>query len=144
MLVPELEYEEGPEGFAVIVRAGLVFGEKLSDRLGAEEALAAKAFGREEILGEGFQRAAEPTCDGDTEALLTPTECFARELGTRSAFEDVLEGTAAELVARGQRLSEIDQVVIQHGSPDFERGGHGGSVDLREDIFREVGVLVEQ
>jgi len=91
---PELEGQERVELLPVIAAPALVLGEEARDRLRAKETAPPDRVGSARLADERPERAAEPTPERDTEALLRPREDLSREHAGESALEDVFRREA--------------------------------------------------
>src|SRR4051794_32919411 len=63
-IVPELEHQQRPEGFAMVAYPRLMLADPPRDLLGAEQALPLEPTGIEQPLEQRRQRPAEPAGDG--------------------------------------------------------------------------------
>ncbi len=123
---------------------GTVLGDATGNGFRTEEALATEAVGAEKVVEQGAEGAAKPACDRNAKPLLGTVENRMRQALSGRFLEDALRLTSAEFPGGGHRLDEIDQPRVEHGSADFQAASHAGAVDLEEDVFGEIGLLVEQ
>jgi hypothetical protein len=65
--------------------------------------------------------------------------------GNPSSFdiEQALAAIPAKLERGWQGLHEVGELDIQKGSADLEAAGHAGAIDLGQNVFGEVGLLIE-
>ena len=66
-----------------------------------------------------------------------------RQSARGGALEQSLGPVPAVLERRRQGLHEIDQLRIQERSADLEAAGHAGAIDLGQNVFGKVGILIE-
>ena len=58
-------------------------------------------------------------------------------------LEQSLGPVPAELEGWRQGLHEVDQLRVQERGADLEAAGHAGPIDLGQDVFGKVGILIE-
>lgn len=125
----------------MISAAGAVLLPEALDRLGAEVALAPKKGRIKEVIRPGAERAADPRAKGDGETGLGAID----EGGGNAAIQELTQGPLSggglggDLEGEGKAPGEGGHPVIEKGSAGFEAGGHGGPVNLHQDVGREVG-----
>ena len=93
---PELEHEEGPELFAMVVAAALMFLPKARDGAHVKDALLANAGFGKEVRNHIAHFIAKPFRHGNTETFLATADDVLRQFAGHGFLQDVFGGEAAK------------------------------------------------
>src|SRR4029450_8724362 len=97
----------------------------------------------ERLDGKAMQRTGEPRGERHSEPTLLPSGYRRgyriRQCPAQHAFR--LE--AAELPRDRQPAGQLYQAMVHEPRAPFERGGHSGTVELREEVVGEVALEIE-
>src|SRR6266536_739429 len=139
---PRLEDERVPHLASAIADAGQVLADGLRVALWIEHALALEPAGREEVLGPGPQRPAQPLGERDRESPLGTVDPRTRKVLLEDGPEKPLAGATADAVAdlqlERQPPRELEHSVVEERDPSLQADAHGRTVDLGEDVVGQV------
>ena len=116
-----------------------MFGPEAADRGGIEIAVTSQAFGRQQILSPFAQGAAQPVVDRHREAHFGPLDQCPGHMAVEHLAQQPLRYAAAQLHGERQGPGEGHDAMIQQGHPSFQADGHGGAVDLGQNVVGHIG-----
>ena len=138
------QHQQRPDPCGVVEGAVEMLGEKAADRVGPE-------MGHRGILGVGedlphplFERAAEPVVEGGAEPGFRAAVEFRREEFAECVAENHFPLAAPNLVFHRNPRRQVEDVVVQNRTADFQTPGHRRDIHLREDVAGQVGLDVGQ
>src|ERR1044071_9081445 len=113
------------------------------DRPLIEVASRSRATVGERVVEQLAKLVIEPALDRHAEALLLTIDYLVGNQPPNCRLQNVLPDRAPQLERSGNRLNELNELVIQQRLARFYRVGHAHAIDLREDVAGEISLAVE-
>src|SRR4051794_5251626 len=142
LVVPKLEHQQRPERLTVVANARLVLAHSTRHIGGVEDALPLQPPGLEQPPEHRGERSSQPASDWNAKTLLGPSENRSGEPTRDGALEQPLGHLLSVLEMRGQLLHGVHEHGVKKRRAYLQAAGHARPVDLGQDVFGQIGLLV--
>src|SRR5882762_8649641 len=139
---PELEGNERPQ-VKVEIAPAVVSPHELLDVGRVEDPAPPAPLREEQVADEGTEPPSKPASERHGEPVLRPVDDLIRQDPAHGALEDVLRRLATQVELRRNRLSELDELVVEQRDPRLEGVRHAHPVHLGEDVQRKIALEVQ-
>ena len=96
-----------------------------------------------QCVGPFAQRPAQPLRERDSEAHLGALDKSIRHVARKHAPQQMFGARRAHVQFRRLAPNPLNNAMIEQGNSNLQRHGHGGAVDLGEDVVGQIGQHVE-
>src|SRR5437867_1218158 len=139
---PELEGNECPE-VKVEIASAVVPPHELLDVRSVEYPAPPAPLREEQLANEGAEPPSKPVSERYGEPVLRPVDDLIRQDPAHGALENVLRRPATQVELRRNRLSELDELVVEQRDPSLEGVRHAHPVHLGEDVQGEIALEIQ-
>src|SRR3546814_4016162 len=131
-LCRSLEHEQGPDRGSVVAYAARVLVQQALDERHIEKIDLFQQAREKPPPDRLLQRAAEPVRQRDGESHLLAVENLARQPILHCLLQQVLSLARLQPIGGRQGRSPFQELVVEQGNPDLQRGRHAGTIRSEE------------
>src|SRR2546426_996406 len=139
---PELEGNECPQ-VKVEIASAVVPPHELLDVRRVEYPAPPAPLREEQLANEGAEPPSKPVSERYGEPVLPPLDDLIRQDPAHGALENVLRRPATQVELRRNRLSELDELVVEQRDPRLEGVRHAHPVHFGEDVQGEIALEIQ-